>query len=169
MPDRKTVLGLLDRMKLEYTPKISPERAERKVVRNLKKKGFPQGMTESEIDLVKELGFDIPEKTKPEPEKPSNIIQAPIEIKDESPKEKPKPKKKSKSKKISWFEAAARAIMNKECKGQKSVEFRAKELYLQHGGSDRPNIDSYAKANVSQIARVLRIAGVPESEKINIR
>ena len=146
--NRKVMLGLLDKMKLEYTSKISNERAQKKIARNLKKKGLPEGMTKAEEWLVKELGFEILESNiipisaakEKKTEEPKEEAPAP-EVKKEKKKTTPKKEKPPKAKK----EAPARrvdfiseTISDIPQKGIpiKDISVRANEAFVRAGGSD---------------------------------
>jgi hypothetical protein len=62
MADRKIMFGILDKMGVEYTHKISMERTKKKLDRNLQKLGVPTGLNTVERAELKELfGMDIPE------------------------------------------------------------------------------------------------------------
>lgn len=82
MSDRKTALGILDELGVDYTQKISAERAMKKVERHVKKNGIPENLTPGELKMLTEMGFDVeaggngdeaaPKKEKTKKEKADN-------------------------------------------------------------------------------------------------
>ena len=58
--EKKVVLGILDKMEVEYSKSIRIKRAEAKLVRALDKGILPKGeLSEEEISAIKKLGFDV--------------------------------------------------------------------------------------------------------------
>ena len=153
--NRKVMLGLLDKMGLEYTSKISNERAEKKIARSLKKKGIPEELTKAEEWLVKELGFEAPpsniipisaakEKEAEEPKEEEAKEEAPApEVKKEKKKTTPKKEKPPKAKKETKAHRVnfiSEIISNIPKKGIsiKDLSAAANEAFVKAGGQDNP-------------------------------
>jgi len=103
-PSKKVVLGILDKLKLDHSSKITLERAQKKLEEAIESGGIPEDVSFSKAEIagLEQMGFEIEVDEEPEAEAPAPAKKKSSSKKEpKEPKEKkePKPKKEKKPKK----------------------------------------------------------------------
>lgn len=147
MNTRQTAIGLLDKMDVPYTSKISQERAIIKLKRNMDAENLPKNLSDDEKELLGQLGMKF-EKT-------------PKKAKIEKETEKPE----NKDRYCSWIECATEAILE-------STDLRdaaVKTVKIFHAKNPNSNIKGrYGDLYVSYAQKVLVMVGKIQVEGTEI-
>ena len=164
---KKVVTGILDKLEIEYTSKITLDKAKSKLNRAIEKKGgIPEDveLSADEIAILEEMGFEIDldeddedqestdedlddEEEEEEEEEEEKISKKKSSKKSSSKKNKKEPKKSKK--KMGKFTAVCKILKKRKNHIFEKLVAEADALYVKNGGSS--NIDGTKKFCVTTL------------------
>jgi len=185
MNERDIAKGILDKMGMAYTEKISTDRAMRKIKRNFDY-DTDYSLTGIEVTFLNDIGMlvALPEpkptakKTKTRKrstvktasaEEPKPKAKAPVKkaASTKPPKKKLEPKAEPKptpARRPDWMTTATRAILSNGVKTMSEAGAKAAADYLAEGGRETPNNRQNGTLYTSYAIKVLAEVGIAEAD-----